>query len=132
MAAQAEIEGRFLGGRPPYGYVGPHPNPAKAADSRRLHALAPKTPAARWRMTRQEITSFVTEVGGIMQALNGADPADKAEVYGRLGITLTYHPSGKRVQAEVRPGSIMYVGACPRRDCTKKPSLIPFDVRVCA
>jgi hypothetical protein len=35
MAAQAAIEGRFLGGRPPYGYqlidVGPHPNPAKAA-----------------------------------------------------------------------------------------------------
>ena len=35
MAAQAAIEGRFLGGRPPYGYrladAGPHPNPAKAA-----------------------------------------------------------------------------------------------------
>lgn len=39
MAAQAEIEGRFLGGRPPYGYrivdAGPHPDPAKAADSKR-------------------------------------------------------------------------------------------------
>jgi DNA invertase Pin-like site-specific DNA recombinase len=45
MAAQAEIEGRFLGGRPPYGYklvdIGPHPNPAKAADGKRLHALTP-------------------------------------------------------------------------------------------
>ncbi len=44
MAAQAQIEGRFLGGRPPYGYrlidAGPHPNPAKAADGKRLHALA--------------------------------------------------------------------------------------------
>ena len=43
MAAQAKIEGRFLGGRPPYGYllvdVGPHPNPAKAADGKRLHEL---------------------------------------------------------------------------------------------
>ncbi len=43
MAAQAQLEGRFLGGRPPYGYklidVGPHPNPAKAADGKRLHAL---------------------------------------------------------------------------------------------
>jgi site-specific DNA recombinase len=39
MAAQARVEGRFLGGRPPYGYfladAGPHPNPAKAADGRR-------------------------------------------------------------------------------------------------
>jgi hypothetical protein len=44
MAAQAQIEGRFLGGRPPYGYllvdVGPHPNPAKAADGKRMHQLA--------------------------------------------------------------------------------------------
>ncbi|WP_026208075.1 recombinase family protein [Catelliglobosispora koreensis] len=45
MVAQTEIEGRFLGGRPPYGYklkdLGPHPNPAKAADGRMLHGLTP-------------------------------------------------------------------------------------------
>jgi site-specific DNA recombinase len=43
MGSQARHEGRFLGGRPPYGYVladaGPHPNPAKAADGKRLHRL---------------------------------------------------------------------------------------------
>jgi site-specific DNA recombinase len=45
MGAQAAIEGRFLGGRPPYGYtlvdVGPHPNPGKAAVGQRLRQLAP-------------------------------------------------------------------------------------------
>jgi DNA invertase Pin-like site-specific DNA recombinase len=45
MAAQAHIEGRFLGGRPPYGYqlvdAGLHPNPAKAADGKRLRRLEP-------------------------------------------------------------------------------------------
>ncbi|GAA2039418.1 recombinase family protein [Catenulispora yoronensis] len=45
MAAQAKIEGRYLGGRPPYGYrladLGPHPNPGKAADGKRLHQLEP-------------------------------------------------------------------------------------------
>lgn len=51
-----------------------------------------------------------------MEALGGADPADKAQVYSRLGVTLTYHPNEKRVAAEARPGSIMYVGACPRTD----------------
>jgi Transcriptional regulatory protein, C terminal len=43
MASQASTEGRFLGGRPPYGYqladAGPHPNPAKAAIGQRLHRL---------------------------------------------------------------------------------------------
>jgi site-specific DNA recombinase len=45
MAAQAATEGRFLGGRPPYGYrladSGPHPNPGKAANGQRLHILQP-------------------------------------------------------------------------------------------
>jgi DNA invertase Pin-like site-specific DNA recombinase len=43
MAAQAQHEGRFLGGRPPYGYVladaGAHPNPSKAAHGQRLRRL---------------------------------------------------------------------------------------------
>jgi site-specific DNA recombinase len=43
MAEQAATEGRFLGGRPPYGYRladgGPHPNPGKAAVGQRLHRL---------------------------------------------------------------------------------------------
>jgi site-specific DNA recombinase len=50
MAAQAATEGRFLGGRPPYGYqlvdAGPHPNPGKASDGKRLHQLAPDPVAA--------------------------------------------------------------------------------------
>ncbi|WP_405014107.1 recombinase family protein [Kitasatospora sp. NBC_01539] len=50
MAAQTKIEGRFLGGRPPYGYaivaLGPHPNPSKAADGRMLHGLDPDPIAA--------------------------------------------------------------------------------------
>src|ERR1022692_3170756 len=43
MAAQTREEGRYLGGRPPYGYrladAGPHPNKAHAAWGRRAHKL---------------------------------------------------------------------------------------------
>lgn len=50
MSAQAAAEGRYLGGRPPYGYTlvdaGPHPNPAKAADGKRLHRLEPDVVAS--------------------------------------------------------------------------------------
>ncbi len=50
MAVQAQHEGRFLGGRPPYGYrladAGAHPNPGKAAVGHRLHRLEPDPDAA--------------------------------------------------------------------------------------
>ena len=55
MSAQAAVEGRFLGGRPPYGYriadAGPHPNPAKAADGKRLHKLE-SDPQTGWVVRR--------------------------------------------------------------------------------
>lgn len=50
MEAQAKHEGRFLGGRPPYGYqladAGAHPNPGKAADGKRLQRLEPDPTSA--------------------------------------------------------------------------------------
>ncbi|WP_202867430.1 recombinase family protein [Kribbella pittospori] len=50
MAAQVLIDGRFQGGRAPYGYVvvdgGPHPHPRKAQEGQRLRVLAIDEPAA--------------------------------------------------------------------------------------
>ena len=83
----------------------------RAAAEARLRAST-----GRRRMTRDEITSLVTALGDVLGVLKDAEPADKAEVYGRLGLTLTYHPQDKRVVAEARPKSIMYVGACPRTE----------------
>jgi site-specific DNA recombinase len=105
----------------------------KETQARRALAEARlKKPAARRRMTEEEITGLVTEMGSIMRALEDADPADKAEIYQRLGLTLTYHPQEKRVAAEARPNSIMYVRECPRGDCTKKPiRRTTTDQRVC-
>ena len=44
MAAQTREQGRYLGGRPPYGYrladAGPHPNKAHAAWGRRATGLS--------------------------------------------------------------------------------------------
>jgi site-specific DNA recombinase len=43
MTSQVATEGRFLGGRPPYGYrlkdLGPHPKPDKAAQGLRIRGL---------------------------------------------------------------------------------------------
>jgi hypothetical protein len=55
MAAQTREQGRYLGGRPPYGYrladAGPHPNKAHAGWGRRAHRLEPDPqtgPVVRW------------------------------------------------------------------------------------
>jgi site-specific DNA recombinase len=65
MASQAATEGRYLGGRPPYGYrladAGPHPNPAKAADGKRLHRLEPDPAAAP--IVRRIFAEYVNRKG---------------------------------------------------------------------
>jgi len=55
MRTQAGQQGRYLGGRPPYGYrlvdAGPHPNGVHAKWGRRLHKLEPDpdtAPHVRW------------------------------------------------------------------------------------
>src|SRR5215468_2046634 len=61
MAAQAREQGRYLGGRPPYGYrladAGPHPNKAHAAWGRRAHRLEPDphtAPIVRWMFAQRK------------------------------------------------------------------------------
>jgi site-specific DNA recombinase len=55
MAIQTREQGRYLGGRPPYGYrladAGPHPNEAHPAWGRRAHRLEPDpatAPVVAW------------------------------------------------------------------------------------
>src|SRR5579864_632864 len=87
MAAQTREQGRYLGGRPPYGYrlgdAGPHPNKAHAAWGRRAHRLEPDpatAPVVRW-IFAQRLAGH--SVARIARALNetgipcpsAADPA---------------------------------------------------------
>jgi site-specific DNA recombinase len=76
MAAQTREQGRYLGGRPPYGYrledAGPHPNKAHAAWGRRAHRLEPDpvtAPVVRW-MFAQRLAGHST--ARITRALNDA------------------------------------------------------------
>src|SRR5271157_1549716 len=76
MAAQTREQGRYLGGRPPYGYrlgdAGPHPNKAHAAWGRRAHKLEPDpvtAPVVKW-MFAQRLAGH--SVARIARALNDA------------------------------------------------------------
>src|SRR5271170_6723507 len=76
MAAQTLEQGRYLGGRPPYGYrladAGPHPNKAHAAWGRRAHRLEPDpvtAPVVLW-MFGQRLAGH--SAARITRALNDA------------------------------------------------------------
>lgn len=74
MRAQAREQGRYLGGRPPYGYrlvdAGPHPNRTHAGWGRRLQRLDPDpetAPHVRWMfaqrlMTGRSVASIAREL----------------------------------------------------------------------
>jgi site-specific DNA recombinase len=76
MATQTREQGRYLGGRPPYGYrladAGPHPNKAHAAWGRRAHRPDPDpdtAPVVRW-MFAQRLAGH--SVARITRALDDA------------------------------------------------------------
>jgi hypothetical protein len=52
--------------------------------------------------------------GDIAAVLADADPADKVEIYRRLGLQLTYEPAHQQILAEAMPQAIMYKTKCPR------------------
>jgi site-specific DNA recombinase len=86
MAVQTREQGRYLGGRPPYGYrlgdAGPHPNKAHAAWGRRAHCLEPDPETAhvvRWIFSQRlaghsvaRIARALTEAG--IPCPSAADP----------------------------------------------------------
>lgn len=75
MRGQARDEGRFLGGRPLFGYrlvdAGPHPNPMHAKWGRRLQRYDPDpvtAPTVRWifaeRLRGRSVSSITAELNG--------------------------------------------------------------------
>jgi site-specific DNA recombinase len=88
MAVQVREQGRYLGGRPPYGYqlgdAGPHPNKAHAAWGRRAHRLEPDPETAhivRWIFA---------------QRLAGHSPARIARALNEAGISCPSAADPKR------------------------------------
>lgn len=93
--------GRFLGGRPPYGYRladgGPHPNAIHARWGRRVHVLAPDPVTAPWvrwmfaqRATGRSVASIVVELNerGV-PCPSSVDPARNGHRSGERWIVRT-------------------------------------------
>ena len=74
-------------------------------------------PATNERMSEEQISTIVQGLGGLLGLLRQADPSDKAEIYSRLGLQLTYHPGAQTLIAEVTTSAINGVNnVCPEGD----------------
>jgi hypothetical protein len=101
MRIQTRMQGRFLGGRPPYGYrlvdAGPHPNPVHARWGRRLHALEPNPRTAPWvewmfvqRARGRSVASLVRELNARgVPCPSSADPQRNGHRSGARWIVRT-------------------------------------------
>jgi site-specific DNA recombinase len=75
------------------------------------------------RMSEGQISMIIDSLGGLLQLLRQADPRDKAEIYSRLGLQLTYHPGSETLIAEVVSPAIAGVNnVCPRADVHRMPA----------
>jgi site-specific DNA recombinase len=62
------------------------------------------------QMTRDETEAVATALGVLARVVQAADPADKADIYAKLRLTLTYQPEEKLVQATIKTGLDMCKG----------------------
>ena len=75
------------------------------------------TDAPPQRMTEDQIAAIVDAFGGLLGHLKRADQQDRAEIYTRIGLEMTYRPGTETVIAEVRSNEINRVPVwCPRGD----------------
>jgi DNA invertase Pin-like site-specific DNA recombinase len=107
MAVQAREQGRYLGGRPPYGYrladAGPHPNKAHAAWGRRAHRLEdkllPHLPALHLLLTSPAVRARRRTRAGTDVIRSTVSPAEVIGYLREHEITLTWNPASAALQA---------------------------------
>jgi hypothetical protein len=52
-------------------------------------------------MAPDDIAAIVAALGELARMVQDADPADKAEIYTQFGLTLTYQPGRRLVEATI-------------------------------
>ncbi|MET0415045.1 MAG: hypothetical protein ABW022_03375 [Actinoplanes sp.] len=67
-------------------------------------------------MTEEQITAIVDGLGGLLDVLRKADPRDKAELYSRIGLRMTYKPDSETLKAEVVADFGRVLSVCPEGD----------------
>ncbi|MEU9025242.1 zinc ribbon domain-containing protein [Actinomadura sp. NPDC048394] len=67
-------------------------------------------------VSSDEAVELLHRASDLADAVVRARPDDKADLYTKLGLTMTYYPEKKLVEARVAPASTCADGLCPRGD----------------
>ncbi|WP_285473711.1 hypothetical protein [Actinoplanes sp. NBRC 101535] len=68
-------------------------------------------------MTEDHLDAIATAFKDLIKLIQGADPRDRAELYSRIGLRMTYQPDQKTLKAEVVSDDFGRVyNLCPRGD----------------
>lgn len=136
MASQTQHQGRFLGGRPPYGYrleaIAPHPNPRKAAEGASLHQLVPDPESAPVVLRIFEEYAAGRGFAAIAQGLNGsgiASPAAYDHVRNSHRDRTEWRDSAVRaILANPRYSGYQVWGRAPRNEILLDPTDVAAGV----
>jgi site-specific DNA recombinase len=78
-------------------------------------SMAP--PGSAQRMTADQLDAIAEAFNDLLRLLRNADPRDRAELYSRIGLRLTYQPGPETVIAEVvTPANGRVFDMCPEGD----------------
>jgi site-specific DNA recombinase len=84
-------------------------------------------------MSEEQISTIVQGLGGLLGLLRQADPSDKAEIYSRLGLQLTYRPGAQTLIAEVTTSAIDGVNSvCPELNTRDGHTVIASEELACS
>ncbi|WP_412749746.1 hypothetical protein [Krasilnikovia sp. M28-CT-15] len=83
------------------------------------------TEAPPQRMTSDQLDTIADAFNDLFRLLRDADPRDKAELYSRIGLRLTYQPGPETMIAEVvTPANSRVFAWCPRHNTTDTHTVI--------
>jgi hypothetical protein len=75
------------------------------------------TEAPPQRMTADQLDAIAEAFNDLLGLLRDADPRDRAELYSRLGLRMTYRPGPETLMAEVvTPAELRVFDMCPEGD----------------
>ena len=68
-------------------------------------------------MGNDQLDAIADALNDLFRLLRDADPRDRAELYGRIGLRLTYKPGPETLIAEVAtPADLRVFDMCPEGD----------------